>query len=233
MSGSTGWAKFRQFLRRALQDPAATPDGIQTGDSTNYVDINKTQGTRYNGTATVWKDMIMGIFGQRLNSTAGKVDYDYDENAIVFSPSGNIATTADRVGGNQEINHEMKVGSSLTFYPHLHWWQQVTSNAVLPIVFTMRYRVQNNNSGKTTAWTTITADAGAGGDDVFDFTAEADGLYNQITKFDSITITVGISDTIQMQMTRTDAQVGDVSAYFLDVHGEVDSDGSDAELSKT
>jgi len=220
-------------LKSALLDPANSVDGIKSGDNTNNVSINKTQGVRLNGTATVWKDMIMGLFGKRLASTAGKVDYDYDENAIKFQPSGVITTTNDRVGGNQEINHEFKVGTSITFSPHIHWWQQVTSNAVLPIVFTMRWRLQLNGSAKATSWTSITADAGAGGDDQTDFTSESDGLYNQITVFDDIVITCDISDTIQIQMTRTDAQAGNVMAYFLDLHGEVDSKGSDSEWAKT
>ena len=63
-------------LAEALQDSANTPDGIITGDATNNVNTNKTQGVRYNGTSTVWKDMVMGLFGKRLLSTSGKVDYD-------------------------------------------------------------------------------------------------------------------------------------------------------------
>jgi hypothetical protein len=203
---------------------------IPAGD---YVDINKTQGIRYKGDTTVWKDMIADLFGRRLYSSSGSVDYDYNENAIIFSPSGVITDLNDRIGGNQEINHEFKVGSNIIFQPHLHWWQQVTSGAVLPIIFTARYRIQRLNQAKETSWTTITAEAGAGGDDVFNFTAQADGLYNQITKFDDIVIDCGISDTIQFQLTRSDSQIGDVSVYFLDIHGEVDSDGSDTSFNKT
>ena len=92
-------------LSTALQDPTNTPNGIKSGDSTNYVEMNKTQGLRQRGTSTTWIDMIMDIFGKRLNSVAGTVAYDYDENAIVFSPSGSLANANDRAGGNQEINH--------------------------------------------------------------------------------------------------------------------------------
>lgn len=220
-------------LSTALQDPANTPSGIKTGDSTNNVEMNKTQGVRLNGTSTVWRDMIMDIFGARLNTGAGKVDYDFDENAIVFNPSGSLAVAADRVGGNQEINHDMLVGSSITFKPHIHWWQQVTSNTVKPIVFSLRYRLQKGNEAKATSWTTITADAGAGGDDIWDHTSKADNLYNQITRFGTITVDCSISDTFQIQVARTDSETGDVSAYFIDMHGEVDALGSDDEITKT
>lgn len=206
---------------------------LNVGDvsSGDYLEISSEGSSRLRGDATAWKDMIANLFGRRLNSILGAIDYDYDENAIVFSPNGSITNRNDRIGGNQEINHEMKVGSSITFKPHIHWWQQVTSGAVLPIVFTARYRLQRNGFAKVTSWTTITANAGTV-DDVFDFTTEADGLYNQITRFDDITIDCGISDMIQFQLTRTDAQAGNVAATFFDTHGEVDSFGSEQEIIK-
>jgi len=186
---------------------------------------------RYRGDATVWKDMVSNLFGKRLFSTAGKVNYDYIENALVFAPSGVITDENDRVSGNQEINHEFKIGVNITYLPHLHWWQQVTSNTIKAVIFTLRYRVQTNGGAKTTAWTTITANAGT--DDIWDFTALVDGLYNQITSFTPFAITCGLSDTIQFQMCRTDAQTGNVSATFFDFHAMVDSDGSDTPLTKT
>lgn len=212
-------------------DGTSNPIEVYNSDNTKSFEIR--DNGHYRSLGNSWKDMIMDLFGRQLTSTAGKVDYDFDENCMVFEPGGVITNANDRVCGNQEINHEFKVGTNITFYAHLHWWQQVTSNTVKPIVFTARYRLQRNNTAKTTAWTTITANAGAGGDDVFDFTAQANGLYNQITRFDPITITCGISDTLQIQMTRTDAQTGNVSVTFFDIHGQVDSDGSDNELSKT
>lgn len=212
---------------------AITGDTIKGGDVTggNYTEMRSDGTVRGYGTATAWKDLIADLFGKRLGSTAGKVDYDYDENAIVFSSGGVITTANDRVGGNLEINHELRVGANITFKPHIHWWQQVTGGAVLPIVFTARYRLQRNNTAKVTSWTSIECTGGI--DDVFDFTSEADGLYNQISRFDDITITCGVSDTIQFQMTRTDSEAGDVSVYFMDLHGEVDSWGSEEEITKT
>jgi len=202
------------------------------GTAANHTEIKADGTMRRIGEATAWKDMVFSLFGAKLNSSSGKVDYDYDNNVIVFSPNGTIGNTADMVGGNLEINHEFKVGAGIVFKPHIHWLQEVTSNAVLDVVFTMRYRLQRNDTIQTTAWTTITAEAGTGGDDVFDFTGGADGLYNQITKFDDITVTCGISDTFQIQIARTDITTGNISATFIDFHGEVDSDGSDTEYVK-
>jgi hypothetical protein len=100
-------------------------------------------------------------------------------------------------------------------------------------VFTLRWRLQRNGYAKATSWSTITCNPGVGGDDVFNFTTEADGLYNQISRFDDITITCGLSDTIQFQLTRSDANVGDIPVTFFDIHGQVDSDGSEDEISKS
>ena len=214
------------------RDITTLTDPLYIGNGANRTSF-ATDGTqRLEGTATAWRDMIMDISGRRLASTSGKVDYNYDEVAIDFASGGDIAVTNDRVCGNQEINHQFKVGTNITFKPHIHWWQQVTSNAVLPIVFTMQWRLQDNGAAKTTSWTTITADTGAGGDDIYDFTSESDGLYNQLTRFDDIVVTCSVSDTIQLRLARTDTETGDVSAYFLDLHGQVDSFGSDDEIAK-
>jgi hypothetical protein len=43
----------------------------------------------------------------------------------------------------------------------------------------------------------------------------------------------GISDTLQFQVTRSDANAGDIAVTFFDLHGKVDSDGSNNETSKT
>lgn len=200
-------------------------------ESGNYTEFRNDDGTmRAQGSSTCWKDMVADLFGRRLNSNTGKVDYDYNENAIKFQSGGNMSNVSDRVGGNLEINHEFEVGTNVLFKPHIHWFQEVSSGSVTAFVWTCRYRLQRNGYAKTTAWTTITATAGT--DDVFDFTGEDDGTYNQLTRFDDIVITCGVSDTIQFQMTRTDSESGDALVYFMDLHGKTDSLGSDDEIAK-
>lgn len=199
---------------------------------TNYSEFKPDGTLRYRGTATVWKDMIADLFGRRLNSASGGVDYDWDENAIDFSSGGSISDVTDRVQGNLEINHEFKVGTGIVFKPHIHWFQDIASSAIThAFVITAEYRLQRNNYEKTASWTAITCTAGT--DDVFDFTGESDGTYNQISRFSDITIDCGISDTIQFRMARTDSLGGNQLIYFFDMHGQVDSGGSDEEISKT
>jgi len=175
---------------------------------------------------TVWRDMIMDIFGSRLNSVSGGVDYDFNENCLTFGSGGDIDTAADRVGGNQEINHDFKVGNVI-FYPHIHWFQGATTKYEL----TIRYRFQKNFEAKTTSWTTLELVANDGYDVV---AYSGSGTINQLTRTKtSIILTdVGISDTIQIQMARTDSLGGSMSVYFFDLHGEIDGIGSRWEIIK-
>lgn len=222
-------------------EDVTTFEGKTTDGTTNIVTLNDSAGAKvyevrtnghYRSSGNAWKDMIMDLFGKRLSSAAGKVSYDYDDNTVIFKANGNITNADDRVGGNQEINHEFLVGANITYKPHLHWFQQVTGGVVVAHVFTARWRLQRNGQAKETAWNLITANAGTV-KDVFDFSARPNGLYNQLTRFDDITVTCSISDTIQLQLTRSDANVGDIPVYFFDIHGRVDSDGSDMEVMKT
>jgi hypothetical protein len=213
-------------------DDDGTSNAIEVYNSSNEKTFEIRDNGHYRSIGNAWKDMIADLFGKRLLSTAGKVDYDYEENAIIFKASGDITNADDRVGGNQEINHEMMIGTDIVFKPHIHWWQQVTSGAVVSHIWTCRWRLQRNGQAKATSWNTITANANTA-KDVFDFSASPDGLYNQLTRFDDITVTCGVSDTIQIQLTRSDANAGDIAVTFFDLHGRVDSDGSDGEISKT
>jgi len=228
-------------LKAALQIAANTEDGIITGDATDNVDINKTQGLRYKGTSTVWKDMIGDLFGKRLLSTAGKVDYDFANNCIDFASGGSIGTANDRIGANVEINHEMMVGSSIVFYPHIHWFQEVVTHTpdVLDTTayeLTVIWRLVRNSYGinlTTPAWNTLTMTNGS--DSIFDTTNLSGEEYmGQITRSNApITVDCGLSDTFQFQVARTDSLGGTMKVFFLDEHGAVDSDGSDEEITKT
>jgi hypothetical protein len=210
------------------------PDGA-------YLLFNSNQTWRAISGATAWKDMIGDLFGKRLLSTAGSVDYDYTNNCIDFSDDGSITSENDVVGCNIEINHEMMLGDSITFKPHIHWFQPVTSNDpdvldTTPYELTMRYRLIRNSYGvnlTTPEWTTVTLTSNTE-NNVFDNTNAGGKEYiGQISRFPDITVDCGVSDTFQIQMTRTDSEGGIMKVYFIDFHGEVDSWGSEDELLKS
>lgn len=209
----------------------------------NYVEI-RTDGTvRLKGYATAYKDMLGDIFGRRLASSQGTVDYDYENNAIIFQPNGDINDANDRLGTNSQINHEFKVGLSQEFFPHIHWFQEVDytdpQNPVLdmtPYTWTIRYRLIRNGQGvnlTTPEWTLLTV-VNSVSSNVFD-ASNADGkeYIAQITKITQrVQVDCGISDTFQFQITRSDSEIGNALVFFLDEHGEVDGFGSDEEISK-
>ena len=189
-------------------------------------------GVRYTGSSTCWKDMIADLFGRQLSSPAGKVGYDWNDNAITFSRNGDINQSGDRVGGNQEINHEHQVGADILLYPHLHLWVEVATGVEQTATFLMRWRLQRNGQAKATTWTSLSVSTNDG-KGIFDLSGVPNGTYNQVLQFDPITLpVVGISDTIQFQMTRTDNINQDIKVYFLDFHAAVDSSGSDQPYTK-
>jgi len=205
--------------------------------ASNEVEIGD-NGIRVYNKATMWKDMVFDLFSKRINGTTGKVDYDWSNNAIKFQPGGSFSNTVDRIQGNQEINHEFLVGDNIVFRPHIHWFQPVSSDVLdtTARVFDLKWRIVRNNYGinlGTPDWTTISTTTGTT-NDIFDNTnINGEDYFGQITRFPDITVNCSISDTIQMQMIRSDALSGDTLVYFFDLHGEVDSLGSDAEITKT
>ena len=211
--------------------------GSQTVKMGNKADGNysetRADGTqRLKGDATAWKDMVCDLMGQSLLTTRDKIEYDWDDMVIVFNPGGNITKSKDRIGGNLEINHEFKVGTDIVFKPHIHWFQEVVSGVQAEFDMTIKYRLQRNATYTNQNWTTAYMLTGLSHDDIFDFSGEVDGYYNQITRFPDMTFTCGVSDTIQFQIARTDSNGGDMLIFFFDIHGMIDSFGSDEEIGK-
>ena len=175
------------------------------------------------GGASQWDDIIGSALGSSLYSTAGKVDYDWNENALTFQSGGDISVTADRIIWNIQKLHKVKEDSMLHY--HIHFDKD--SSDVNE--FILQYRIQENGGIKTTAWATLTATT-IPSNEVFTYTS---GTLNQIVQFDPIDWSnVGISSTVNFRLARTDSLVGDVLVTFIDGHIEIDSDGSNQEYVK-
>ena len=221
------------------RNTSALDDPLQFGDVAggNYHETRVDGTVRLVGGATAWRDMIMDVSGRRLNSTVGKVDYDWNNNAIDFASGGSITTEADRVQGNQEINHQYLVGTDITFKPHFHWFQAAPAGVLDATAYeiSMRWRLVRNSYGIDLTipdWTTIVATCGVT-NNIFDNTNLNSKEYlGQITRFPDMTFTCSVSDTIQLQLARTDSLGGNLLMFFLDIHGQVDSFGSDEEIAK-
>lgn len=175
------------------------------------------------GDATCWDDLRESLNGDNLFSAPGKADYDWEELAVTFDPSGSIATDADLITQTYQLPHACKADSILKL--HIHWWQTDATTRQ----FTWKYRLQNQRAAKTTAWSDpINVGTNANNAEPY-----VSGTLNQITALGNIDITgLSLSSMVQIKLTRTDAVAGKLFATYLDLHYEIDSFGSNFEYIK-
>jgi len=202
-------------------DPIIHEQKVGTGD--NYTETQDDGSIIRYGNATTWDDLVGSLISRRLTSVSGRLDYDFDENAIVMQNNGDPTNNADRLIFNYQKPHKAKQNSE--FRLHIHWEQDTTNK----IEWQIDYRIQINNELKTTAWTTTTANS----DDNNVFTYPGTGTFIQITNLAVIDLSAAsLSSTIQFRLTRTDTTTGNILAVFVDAHYEIDSDGSRQEFIK-
>ena len=181
-------------------------------------------------TRHAWDDLASSIIGKKLDSTVGKIDYDYENNRVKFQPHGtNFTDLKNVVGFNLQKPHAARADSTLNL--HIHWEQARVSGTSVHPIFQYRYRVQPNGEEVVTAWTTgstTSSEANNAFDD-----ATTDITINQITKLVSIDWSDAyLSSTVQIQLTRGDDGLADIYATFIDGHVDYDQDGSIEEYVK-
>lgn len=192
--------------------------------TTNGIKIESDGSLRKYGDSIVFEDLIGNLFGRKLYSTVGTLDYDYDEQMIKFQPSGDLTDKNDRIMFNIQLIHSMDFDDDSFFKMHLHWLQ------VSSTTFTLEgeYRILNNGEAAGTTWTSFSADTSS--DSLFTYSS---GRLNQITVFPEIDISsCNISSIVQIRFTRTDGNTGNMLISFADAHVAIDSDGSRTEWSK-
>lgn len=188
----------------------------------NYFEIEPDGTDVKHGNATVWDDVVNSLVGKRLFSTVGKVDYDYDENAISMQPGGSITSQNDRLIWNLQYPHAAITNGVMNLHMH---WEQVSSDQ---IDFVIQYRIQNNGQAKISAWTTVNSNSVD--NSVFPYVS---GTLVQITELASVDMTgASISATVQFRLARVDSTTDDILATFVDAHVELDMDGSRQEYVK-
>ena len=196
---------------------------VKGGKGSDYTKIETDGTVKSYGKATVWDDVVNSLIGKRLYDNAGKVDYNYTENAIKFQPGGVMATTKDRVIFNLQYPHGAKANGSMRL--HIHWEQNSTDK----IIFTVQYRIQSNGAVKETSWTEVSANS----DDNNVFTYPGSGDFVNIMELANIDMTgAGISATVQFRIARTDSTASNVLVTFADAHVEYDMNGSHEEYVK-
>lgn len=187
------------------------------GHSGGYTEFEADGTEVFRGNATVWGDVVNAILGRKLYSNAGKIDFNWDENALKMQPGGDITSRNDRVVFDLQYPHGAKATGSMELHCH---WEQVSTDK---IEWTVQYRVQANNKAKTTAWTTVVSNS----TDNSVFKYPGSGTFNQITELANIDMSeAGISASVDFRVARTDSTADNILVKFLDAHVEYDMDGS-------
>lgn len=207
---------------------AADLEIVRFGNETSYTQFKGDGSLRYFGNATVWRDELNQLIGQKLESPNSRIAYDLLEGTVDFADNCDLT---DYILTNIQINHDWKFGSDIC--PHLHWFQ---SSSNMPN-WIIQYRWQSNGKAKVTSWTNNIWNENA-----FTYTS---GTILQITEFSHITPPegYGISDILQVRILRDtnndselftglDPLTGDAIALSFDIHLEIDTDGSRQEYVK-
>lgn len=186
-------------------------------DNGNYTHIYPDGTLRYRGDATVWNDISASLIARRLESTTGKLQYNYNNNSIIMEPGGSIGNTADRFIVNYEKLHGIKKDSHLKL--HLHF-EQVSSDK---LEFAIQYRLQKNGEAKVTTWTSLTANTDD--DCIFPYVS---GTLNNIIELADVSWGSSMASSfLQFRIARTDSTADDIEAVWIDAHVEFDADGSE------
>jgi hypothetical protein len=189
------------------------------GGAANYSEFEADGTLKFNGDATVWKDLITSAsnlrsggspptFAQFLNGVYG---YRFD------------AGTADELHGSFELQHDYKEGTDLDF--HVHWSPTTTNNG--NVVWGVEYTVQNI-AGVFPATTTVTMTPTAAGG-----VANAHKLHDiAIITGTGLKIGAVIVYRVFRQNGGTDTFTGNAFLHSVGIHYQCDTVGSRQELVK-
>ncbi len=188
-------------------------------DGDNFTGVDVDGKLRWVGNARVWQSFVADLVGRPLNSTSGKVNYDWNENAIKFLSGGNITLPEDRVQANF-LWKDMFRNDGLSFTPFFYWWQPDDTTA---FQLTLRYRIQRSSTDKETSWTDVTYTVGSGEQ----FTYSGTSLFNQISVFSDISVQgMSPTDIFQVQIARTDTETADMYVLFFGIRELVSRPGA-------
>jgi len=206
--------------------------GINNGNPTTKLDVIGTIKTgtiaklsldtvsaiRLTGNTTVWKD-IEGAFSTGLSGGSSYPTYVVDSGYYTFTVDTTAPTICKQYFPAIQINHEFKLGATL--YPHVHYKHTTTNGTP---TFIVKYRWKNIGSAPS-AWNWCKMN---------NTTGTTDGTLQ--LNYSTIGIPAtgnGVSAILQAQVyLYSQTGTGGVNAYSFDLHGEVDSMGSNSEVDK-
>jgi hypothetical protein len=175
-----------------------------------------------------WDDLRFPFVGRNLDTSSGRIDYDYDELGVAFADNARY-DAAEQVSMIAQLPHSWREGSILK--PHIHWIQ----NTVDRPNWLLEYRVTEN--GTTPGAYTQAIPVG----DAFDYSS---GNLLQITSFPSIDMEgFTLSCIVDLKFYRdcdndsglfagSDDGLGTQLVKEFDIHYQIDSFGSESEYIK-
>lgn len=182
--------------------------------------------TIYYPEASNWDDLRFPLIGAQIDTSAGRIDYDFDECEVVFA--ANARYDEEAVCIVAQMQHAKRLGSIVS--PHLHWIQDAET---VPN-WLIAYRWYNNGEAPGAfALAALTGHA---------FTYVSGDLA-QITEFPNLKAPVGetVSSILDIKIF---SDSGNESTLFdgavalagrakeLDLHYQIDSVGSGLEYVK-
>jgi hypothetical protein len=194
----------------------------------NYTEIEPDGTIVGKGSATTFRDELNDALS--IQQTGPGVSKNLTEGTLDFTTAADLN---DYGIVNVQFNHDRLINSKV--YPHIHWFQSSVGSPN----WLIRYRLQNTNTLKTTAWTNYRCN-----ENVFTYTS---GVLNQISHgFPNdvgILINGSVSDILQVRVIRdvanasgvfvgTDPFVGIGQLLSFDIHVECDTLGSRGIYSK-
>jgi hypothetical protein len=176
----------------------------------------------------LWDDLRFPFVGQQIDTSAGRIDYDFDECGVTFA--ANARYPEEPICMVLQMQHRMELSTNLR--PHLHWMQQ---GEAIPN-WMIEYRVYDNGETPPAFAQAMYVDH------MFVYIA---GTILQITTFPEIDMSTvtGVSGFVDIRFFRDStnaslmfkgadpSQIAELTKEF-DVHYLSDSAGSAGEYTK-
>lgn len=200
--------------------------GDQTSGHTSEFEDDGT--LKFNGDAVVWDDLKESAIARNLDTTSGRIDYNFTEATVDFADNARYAAT-EQLTMAMQMSHSYKFGSDME--PHVHWIQ---NQDAVPN-WLMEYRViQNGGAVSPTFLAAICSEQ------IFTYTS---GTILQICEFPLIAGVSDLSFSVDVKIYRdtgntsglfagVDPYTGAASLKFFDIHYMKDTIGSREEFVK-
>lgn len=194
----------------------------------------ETDGTIVNeGDSLTWQEVSTPLFGQSLDTSLGRIDYNYAELTIDYA--SNARYPEEQLGVVTQLLHSRKSLSEIR--PHLHWIQNSNNFPNLLI----EYRAFNNGELVPGSFTQKALTVS---DNLFAYPGS--GNFHQITEFNlpvAVGESLGLSGTFECKIYRDSANAsglfagadtypGVLSVKYYDIHFINDMLGSREEYTK-